>query len=591
MENFTVNILGDGDTLRNIALYALIIIMLFVSPSYSAEDFTHSENYDPQNTMLALNMAVVSVHRILTTKSRAVLDDEYQNIINNLSLGNIRSDPEITALYEKLLDITSRKKLRTDEAEYLRKAYSEQAKHSISGALNDLGKSSAAMIRDEGSIGAFLGSFSSLVSVSAASYFKYQYSGMNLKGSLDENLYRLNTEDLADFNELQKQLLTSSWNLLNRYKLPDEYRLVQRSIDDFSRAVEDTPDSSRRLRMLQAMESDFRVYPPYWYYRAKAAYDCKDFDEAGKCFDMFEEVYRPVLRKDPYMLETAKYRISEIVSDNLQNTVENRDTLLELCRIMRENTLRDDWVNNLFAGALYYALGEKNTGILCAELNIDFEYEQELSGEILRIMRANVPAGMLLREALRALKLNELTADMTSHDKFTALMIADCLDERDGAADRLRIARKTPAAVHMLRLDAFGSDGMTNFEELRRLTENVPVSGEEVSRDYAVMMPVLKSYSEDENPRAYAFLADMYNYGFGVSEDSVIAMNFYRKAAEKGDMYSQVMYTNMILQSRIYPKNEPEILPVSDNESQQLSQDTKPAKKSKPLLRFWPFKR
>ena len=95
--------------------------MLFWSPSYPAEDFTPTEGdshaaatadfpaegftppegYDPQNTMLALNMAVVSLHRILTTRSRAVLDDEYQNIINNLSLGNIRFAPEITALYEK----------------------------------------------------------------------------------------------------------------------------------------------------------------------------------------------------------------------------------------------------------------------------------------------------------------------------------------------------------------------------------------------------------------------------------------------------------------------------------------------------------
>ncbi|MBQ7215080.1 MAG: hypothetical protein IJS39_03755, partial [Synergistaceae bacterium] len=233
--------------MKNTALCALMMFALFGSPSYPAEDPTPPEGYDPQNTMLALNMAVVSVHRILTTKSRAVLDDEYQNIINNLSLGNIRSDPEITALYEKLLDITSRKKLRTDESERLRKAYSEQAKRSISGALSDLGKSSAAMIREDGSIGAFFGSFSSLVSVSAASYFKYQIGGVNLKGSLEDNLYRLSTEDLADFNDLQKQLLTSSWNLMNRYKLPDSYRLVQRSIDDFSRAVENTPDPSRRL--------------------------------------------------------------------------------------------------------------------------------------------------------------------------------------------------------------------------------------------------------------------------------------------------------------------------------------------------------
>ncbi|MBQ2616492.1 MAG: hypothetical protein IJF90_06505, partial [Synergistaceae bacterium] len=57
--------------------------------------------YDPQHTMLALNMAVVSVHRILSAEDRIILDAEYQNIINNLSIGNIRSDPEITELYKK----------------------------------------------------------------------------------------------------------------------------------------------------------------------------------------------------------------------------------------------------------------------------------------------------------------------------------------------------------------------------------------------------------------------------------------------------------------------------------------------------------
>ncbi len=553
-------------------------IMILVMAVLSAPVRLSAQDYNPHNTMLALNMAVVSVHRILTTQSRAVLDDEYQNIINNLSLGNIRSDPEITALYEKLLDITSRKKLRHDEALRLRNAYSEQAKHSISGALTDLGKSSAAVIREDGGIRAFFGSFSTLLSVSAASYFKYQIGGENLKGSLEDNLYRLSTEDLADFNDLQKQLLTSSWNLMNRYKLPDEYRLVQRSIEDFSRAVENTPDPSRRLRMLQAMEADFRVYPPYWYYRARAAYDCKDYDEAGKCFDAFEEVYSPVLRKDPYMLETVKYRISEIVSEDIRNVTENRDTLLELCRIMRENTLRDDWVNNILAGAVYYALDEKATGIMCAEINTDFGYEHELSGEILRLMRANIPAGLLLREALRSLKLHELTANMSSRDKFTALMIADCLDEREGAAERLRLARRTPVAMHMLRLEAFRQG---DFPEMLALAET---SGDKLSHDYAVMIPLLQTYSDDKNPIAQTFLADMYLHGWGVSEDVGVAMSLYREAAETGERYAQFMYMELLTTSRNSPSDE--TVP-----QETLSIDERPAKKKKPLLRFWPFKR
>lgn len=81
------------------------------------------EEYDPQHTMLALNMAIVSVHRILATQDRLILDQEYQNIMNNLSLGNIRSDSDITKLYEKLMDIASKKRLRQDEADNVIKRY------------------------------------------------------------------------------------------------------------------------------------------------------------------------------------------------------------------------------------------------------------------------------------------------------------------------------------------------------------------------------------------------------------------------------------------------------------------------------------
>ena len=559
--------------MRRFALLVLVVMLLAVSPAFPAEE------YDPQHTMLALNMAVVSVHRILATQSRAVLDDEYQNIINNLSLGNIRSDPEITKLYEKLLDLTSRKKLRSDESDRLRKIYAEESKRSLSGALSDLGKNSASMIREDGGISAFFGSFSNLVSVGAASYFKYQTSGVTRQGSLDDNIYRLKIEDLADFNDIQKQLLSSSWNLMNRYSLPESYRLVQSSVDDFCRTVEQPGSPSRKLRMLQALEDDFSVYPPYWYYRAKAAHDSGDAEEAALCFDKFAEVWRPVLRRDPYMLEAAKYRISELVKDGLPADTQ---PILELCGVMRENTLRDDWVNNLFAGAVYYALGEKDEGMRCVAVNTDFGFEQELSTEVLRLMKANVPAGLVLSEALRMLKLNELTAGMSSSDKITALMLADYFDERDGAAGRLSLDRRSPVIVHALRLEAFRQG---DFPEMLALAAT---STDKLSRDYVVMMPLLRTYSDDKNAIAQTFLADMCLYGWGIREDSSVAMNLYRQAAERGERYAQFMYMNLLMQRRERPTNEPETQTVS----RPASPNNKPAKKEpKPLIRFWPFKR
>ena len=57
------------------------------------------KNYDSLLTMAALNMAVVSLHRITSTKDRLILDQEYKNIINNLRMGEINADPELTELY------------------------------------------------------------------------------------------------------------------------------------------------------------------------------------------------------------------------------------------------------------------------------------------------------------------------------------------------------------------------------------------------------------------------------------------------------------------------------------------------------------
>ena len=58
-------------------------------------------DYDPLLTMSALNMAVVSLHRITSSGDRLTLDREYTNIINNIRMGEINDDPELTGLYSE----------------------------------------------------------------------------------------------------------------------------------------------------------------------------------------------------------------------------------------------------------------------------------------------------------------------------------------------------------------------------------------------------------------------------------------------------------------------------------------------------------
>ena len=97
-------------------LVVLIVFAVSISSPASAE-------YDPQHTTLALNMAIVSVHRILSTQSRAALEEEYSSIINNLSLGNIESDKDMTELYADMLSIISRKRVREEDSKRLKSYY------------------------------------------------------------------------------------------------------------------------------------------------------------------------------------------------------------------------------------------------------------------------------------------------------------------------------------------------------------------------------------------------------------------------------------------------------------------------------------
>ena len=359
-------------------LTALLILALSVSSPL------HAEDYDPQHTMLALNMAIVSVHRILTTESRAVLEQEYTNIINNLSLGNIARDKDMTDLYRDLLAIISSKRVREEDSKRLKSYYNTAEQRLITHAMSAIRTQEAQVraLQSEADInseeqlsniaseqsrvitswignmavscvssffgGGILTGGSMLIDTVSA-YASYQaleskretvqrdlrrtkaagdavqagLSGLReelkadeamLREELKASMWQLERQDLAECSALQERLLQSSWNLLRKYKLPDEYRLTQSSLKNFYRAVQEQ-DTSRRARMLRNLEDEFRVYPPYWYYRAKTAQESGNLSEARKFFAEFNEVWRPVLRRDPYKLEAAKFKVQELAAN------------------------------------------------------------------------------------------------------------------------------------------------------------------------------------------------------------------------------------------------------------------------------------
>ncbi|MBR1438945.1 MAG: hypothetical protein IJ587_10460 [Synergistaceae bacterium] len=76
--------------------------------------------------------------KILTAESRAVLEQEYENIINNIAQGNIASDPEMLSLFLKLQGVISSRKLRDKDKERLQSFYDTAEQRRIIYALSNI---------------------------------------------------------------------------------------------------------------------------------------------------------------------------------------------------------------------------------------------------------------------------------------------------------------------------------------------------------------------------------------------------------------------------------------------------------------------
>lgn len=508
-------------------LLAAIFLSVFMFGAAHAEGI-----YDPQHTMLALNMAIVSVHRILTTQDRIILEQEYQNIINNLSLGNIESDKDMTALYSDLTGIISRKRLRTDEAEFFRSRYDQREQNLMNRALS--------RIQSQGeNIFSLIGGFAvSCVS----SYFAYQAMKSDIAEELRGELWQLTKEDITDCNNLQERLLNSSWNLLRQYGLPDSYRLVQRTLDDFYKAVNEK-DPAKRFRMLRAVERDFQVYPPYWMYRGKTAQELGNNSEARACFERFGEVWRPVLRQDPYKVEALKFGLSETVKgENLSDDEKRR--AFGILEAITENTPRDDWANRLFAGMAYFLLGEEGRGIEIVESNVDFGYGADVSGAIL----AQLKRGKLNPEMLPSDIAGQLTAQMKDQQLAEVLTayFEGLEDEAEEALESMSRTSENPVVFRALWL----MNALKNYPKAKMFLEK---SNSLYNKDkeagyqaFAEVKPLLEFYAEKQVPSAQYFLGFMYGYGLGVKQDNAEAVKWWNKAAEQGHAGAQfwlgVMY-------------------------------------------------
>ncbi len=323
--------------------------------------------YDSLVTMAALNMAIVSLHRITSTGDRVILYREYTGIINNLSMGENNADPELVSLYKEIMRVIRHGRLRDEDRAAIDSQYSQQKQKGIKEIVS-------------GSLGK---TFSTnpvkwLGRLAAACVSEYFRSKARAEIQHDDKQFQLRKEEIAEYDELQQKLV-DAWKLLRQYRLQDKYVLTQTALDRFYDAVQEE-EPSKRMVKLKYLDRDFEVYSPYWFYRGKAAQEAGDIEEARKCFGKFAEVWRPVLRRDPYKVEALKFRIGELMQEG---SGKNREEILKCLADMKENTELEDWANNIYMGVIYFVLGMNEEAAERVRCNIVFGYETDSSTVLL----------------------------------------------------------------------------------------------------------------------------------------------------------------------------------------------------------------
>ena len=365
----------------------LSIALLFLLAAFAA--FTGSpalcqeKQTSPENTLAALNSCIVAVAEIVSYNDRLLLEREYRDIITNLDFSALQADEELISLFQGLMDGITESLLREDAKAQALRFYTKRTERTI---LQSLTKTAAGGL--DGSIAILDG-----VLNATSAYFDHKNTIEEYRKEYSDKLYELDKDRIQKLNDLQKKLFSSSWKLVQKYSLPDRYRLTMEDIEEFIEAVKDT-NMERRYRRLARLSDKFAEYPPFWYFLGHTALRCGKNDDAQRAFRSYEEHKRPIFRKDPFHASVAM---------NTVRMIDGSDTneIRRLLDVVLRNSRTAEWQNFLFAGVSFFRIGDTQTALECLQRNIDNGVEIELNERL----KKNIESGTTLAAgALEALE-------------------------------------------------------------------------------------------------------------------------------------------------------------------------------------------
>ena len=304
----------------------------------------------------SLNLIAVSLTHIMTYNDKVVLDQEYNTIINNLNLNNI-PDADIITLLQELMDLLTNSKIQDHDREYIMTRFDKNVQNELKNRMT------SRIFDTDLVLNPYMGILKSVL-YTGSFYFNYRSQMDTYAKEKEEGRWAIEAKTMEGLNNFYKKLLKYSWDLMRRYNLPDEWRLNEKQLRDYTDILKE-PDLQRRYRKLERIENSFRKFPPYWYFRGQAAQEIGNIKDATHCFDQFQQINQKILRKDPYAASVAMCRTM------LKAEQANRGRLKNDLELILANSDDADWANILFVALQYSRMGDSDTAGKLILRNLD----------------------------------------------------------------------------------------------------------------------------------------------------------------------------------------------------------------------------
>lgn len=184
-----------------------------------------------EDNIKALNHFNISLYKITHYNNKAVLDEEYDTINNDLKLDSV-GDRKLVEIIQKLMDALTDSKISEIERERMQTVFQKMQEELIINMLQEGGKSiviEGGKFTKYGPVGMAIGMMASVPSIVSSTRKPIENMAIQ-KQKIDNFNWELDIKKLKSLNELNKEFLTTYWEFLHNSNVPDALRISEKQI-------------------------------------------------------------------------------------------------------------------------------------------------------------------------------------------------------------------------------------------------------------------------------------------------------------------------------------------------------------------------